>query len=96
MIQNRSLIFSSHIPISCNEIQQKQPDSPSGYYNLNDKLVYCHTVNLCDTEGAWTRLGQFDMSDFTESCPSGFKLYESGGVRACGRPTTNPGCASIR
>ena len=96
MIQNGSLIFSSHIPISCNEIQQKQPDSPSGYYNLNGKLVYCHMGKLCDTEGAWTRLGQFDISDSTVSCPSGFKLYESGGVRACGRPTTNPGCASIR
>ena len=86
-LQNGSFIFP--LPVSCNEIQQKQPDNPSGYYNLNGKLVYCHMGKLCDTEGAWTRLGQFDISDSTVSCPSGFKLYESGGVRACGRMSTS-------
>ena len=93
-LQNGSFIFP--LPVSCNEIQQKQPDNPSGYYNLNGKLVYCHMGKLCDTDGAWTRLGQLDMSDSTVNCPSGFQLYDSGGVRACGRMSiSHPSCASI-
>ena len=27
------------------------------------------------------------MSDSTVNCPTGFRLYQSGGVRACGRPS---------
>ena len=95
-IQNGSLIFSSHLPISCQDIKENYPTSPSGYYNLNGKVTYCHMEELCGTEGAWTRLGQFDMSDSTVSCPSGFKLYEAGGVRACGRPNGGASCLSIK
>ena len=93
--QNGSLLFASSSPISCKDIKQKIPRSPSGYYTLNGILTYCHMESLCDTEGGWTRIGQLDMSDATMSCPSGFRLYESGGVRACGRPNGGPGCSSI-
>ena len=95
-IQNGSFIFSSHLPISCRDIKENHPTSPSGYYILNGKATYCHMEELCDTEGAWTRLGQFDMSDSTVSCPSGFKLYKAGGVRACGRPNGGASCLSIK
>ena len=37
------------------------------------------------------------MTDSTENCPSGFRLYQSGGVKACGRATSNGGsCTSIQ
>uniref|UniRef100_A0A1X7T0C5 Uncharacterized protein n=1 Tax=Amphimedon queenslandica TaxID=400682 RepID=A0A1X7T0C5_AMPQE len=37
------------------------------------------------------------MADATENCPSGFKLYQSGGVRACGRATACRGsCISVK
>uniref|UniRef100_A0A1X7UU48 Fibrinogen C-terminal domain-containing protein n=1 Tax=Amphimedon queenslandica TaxID=400682 RepID=A0A1X7UU48_AMPQE len=42
----------------------------------------------------WTRLAYLDMSDATQNCPSGFRLYQSGGVRACGRPGS--GCVSVQ
>ena len=36
------------------------------------------------------------MSDPTEECPSGFRLYNQNGVRACGRPVTSGGsCLSV-
>ena len=95
-IQNVSLIFSSHLPISCQDIKEKQPDSPSGYYHVNNKLIYCHMGELCNTEGGWTRLGHLDMTDSTVSCPSGFRLYETDGVRACGRPVGGPSCVSVK
>ena len=31
------------------------------------------------------------MSDNAQNCPSGFRLYQSSGVRACGRSETNSG-----
>ena len=51
---------------------------------------------LCGS-GGWTRLAYLNMSDSTQNCPSGFRLYQSRGVRACGRPETNNGsCVSVQ
>ena len=92
----------SPLPISCQEIKNKQPNSPSGVYLLataNDgtKYVYCNMEELCGSGGGWTRLAYLDMTDSTENCPSGFKLYQSGGVRACGRAKSSEGsCTSVQ
>ena len=98
-IQNGSS-FSS-LPTSCQEIKKKQSNSPSGVYLLatpggKTNYVYCHMGELCGTEGGWTRLAYLDMSDSTENCPTGFKLHESNGIRACGRATSNgASCQSV-
>ena len=86
---------------SCKEIKKKWPNSLSGYYTIGGKrgpvYVYCHMEELCGSGGGWTRLSYLDMSDFTESCPSGFKLYQSNGIRACGRAAmTGGGCTSVK
>ena len=91
----------SPIPTSCQEIKNKQPNSPSGVYLLETangtKYVYCNMKELCGSGGGWTRLAFLDMSDATENCPSGFKLYQSGGVRACGRGEIGEAsCASVQ
>ena len=92
----------SPLPTSCQEIKNKQPNSPSGVYLLataNDgtKYAYCNMKELCGSGGGWTRLAYLDMTDSTENCPSGFKLYQSGGVRACGRATSSGGsCTSVQ
>ena len=102
MLHNDSSSSSfSPIPTSCQEIKNKQPNSPSGVYLLatNDgtKYVYCNMEELCGSGGGWTRLAYLDMSDATENCPSGFRLYQSGGVRACGRATSSGGsCVSVQ
>ena len=49
---------------------------------------------LCGSGGGWTRLAYLDMTDAIQNCPSGFKQYQSGGVRACGRHG-GPGCISV-
>ena len=79
---------------SCENIKNKQPNSPSGYYHINSEFVYCEMGELCSTEGGWTRLAYLDMADSTLNCPPGYKLYESGGVRACG--SSSGGCQSIK
>ena len=94
---------STALPTSCKEIKERQPLSPSGVYQLAPAnggatyTAYCNVGTLCGSGGGWTRLAYLDMSDATQNCPSGFKLYQSGGVRACGRPVTNSGnCASVQ
>ena len=92
----------SPIPTSCQEIKDKQPNSPSGVYLLETdtnetQYVYCNMEELCGSEGGWTRLAYLDMTDSTENCPSGFRLYQSGGVRACGRANSIEGsCVSVQ
>ena len=99
-LQNGSSI--SPIPTSCQEIKNKQPNSVSGVYLLvtpigDTNYVYCHMGELCGTEGGWARLAYLDMSDSTQNCPTGFKLYESNEVRACGRATSSVGsCQSVQ
>ena len=94
---------TADFPTSCQQIKAQNPTSPSGIYltvPANDGsaiYTYCNMDTLCGSGGGWTRLAYLDMSDATQSCPSGFRLYQSGGVRACGRPTTiGGGCASVQ
>ena len=102
MLHNDSSSSSfSPIPTSCQEIRNKQPNSPSGVYLLKTatngtKYVYCNMEELCGSGGGWTRLAYLDMSDATVNCPSGFRLHQSG-VRACGRATSSGGsCVSVQ
>ena len=99
LLHNLSFDFA----MSCKQIKNLLPNSQSDYYvlasanGLADYTAYCNMEELCGSGGGWTRLAYLDMSDSTETCPSGFRLYQSGGVRACGRPTSSVGsCTSVQ
>ena len=88
---------NEHNPIltSCEAIHKKWPNKPSGYYRIADSngtvhTVYCNMENLCNLEGGWMRIANLNMTQ-TTSCPTGFRLYTNGGVRACGRYNTSSG-----
>ena len=87
---------------SCNELKSQYPSSPSGYYTLASAngstlyTTYCNMEELCGSGGGWTRLAYLDMTDSKQNCPPGFKLYQSGGVRACGRDSSRGGCVSVQ
>ena len=92
----------SPFPTSCQDIKIKHPNIPSGIYLIvtsdgETQHVYCHMEELCSSGGGWTRIAYLDMSDSTEECPPGFRLYQSGSVRACGRQSSNSaGCQSVK
>ena len=92
----------SSVPTSCQDIKNKQPNSSSGVYLLmtpsgDTNYVYCYMGELCGNEGGWTRLAFLNMSDSTVNCPTGFRLYQSGGVRVCGRSVSGSGsCSSVQ
>uniref|UniRef100_A0A1X7T4X3 Fibrinogen C-terminal domain-containing protein n=1 Tax=Amphimedon queenslandica TaxID=400682 RepID=A0A1X7T4X3_AMPQE len=94
---------STALPTSCKQIKVEKPNSPSGVYDLvtangtSSYSAYCNMGTLCGSGGGWTRLAYLDMSDSTVNCPSGFRLHQSGGVRACGRATSSVGsCVSVQ
>ena len=94
-LNNASVLFNSVRPVSCKDIKTVLPNSPTGYYHVNSRNIYCNMGELCGTGGGWTRLAYLDMSDSTVNCPTGFRLYQSGGVRACGRlVSSGPSCSS--
>ena len=96
-LQNVSSLLNSILPLSCKDIKAILPNSPTGYYHVNSHTIYCNMDTLCNGTGGWTRLAYLNMSDATQNCPSGFRLYQSGEVRACGRPVSNSGsCVSVQ
>uniref|UniRef100_A0A1X7TJV5 Fibrinogen C-terminal domain-containing protein n=1 Tax=Amphimedon queenslandica TaxID=400682 RepID=A0A1X7TJV5_AMPQE len=75
---------------SCYDILQKFPDSPSGYYRIVgfSHKVYCHMSSLpYNGNKGWIRIAHLDLYN-TKDCPTGFRLIETQGIRACGRPYT--------
>ena len=92
-LQNASSIFNSIRPVSCQDIKAALPNSPTGYYHVNSRNIYCNMDTLCNVTGGWTRIGYMDMSDATQNCPSGFRYEASGSVRTCGRTSNSPSCS---
>lgn len=81
---------------SCLDTITNYPNTSTttGYYYINDTLLYCEMEDLCDAEGGWTRIGHLDMMTNGEKCPDNMTLYESGNVKGCGRPDGSTTCVS--
>uniref|UniRef100_A0A1X7UZB0 Fibrinogen C-terminal domain-containing protein n=1 Tax=Amphimedon queenslandica TaxID=400682 RepID=A0A1X7UZB0_AMPQE len=91
-LQNQTTRVSSLQPIlSCEDIKRLHPKNQTGYYYVNYKTMYCNMDQLCGLGGGWTRVAYLDMSDATQSCPTGFRQYTIGGKRSCGRPESDGG-----
>uniref|UniRef100_A0A1X7SQZ9 Fibrinogen C-terminal domain-containing protein n=1 Tax=Amphimedon queenslandica TaxID=400682 RepID=A0A1X7SQZ9_AMPQE len=96
-LQNESTLVTSTGPVSCNDIKMAHPNSVTGYYHAGGHTIYCNMDQLCSSGGGWTRVAYLDMSDATQSCPTGFTLYTLDGNRYCGRSISNsPSCTSAK
>ena len=94
-IQNGSSLFNSAIRlVSCKDIKAAHPNSPSGYYYVNSRNIYCNMGELCGQDGGWTRIAYLDMSDSSQNCPSGLQELITGGIRVCRREGNSSGCRS--
>ena len=82
-------------PASCREINHILPNSPSGYYHVNNESIYCNMGELCGEKGGWTRLAFLNMSDPTNNCPSNLQEKSYGSIRTCRRNVSNTGCSSV-
>ena len=58
--------------------------------NGRRRHVYCEMEQVCGSSG-WMRVAYLNMTDPSEECPRGFRLYNQNGVKACGRPASSSG-----
>ena len=97
--ESSSVLLTSSVLLSSSSVYQSI-ESSSVCHSTSSSSVMPHQTNvlpeLCGSGGGWTRLAYLDMSDSTQNCPSGFRLYQSGGVRACGRTNSGAGCVSVQ
>ena len=92
--------IEGYYPSSCQSVKIKHPLSKSGTYTLYNsegqrRNVFCH-FDLCNTPGHWTQVAFLNMSNSTQTCPSGLTLYSQKGVRACGRTGSQANCHSMK
>uniref|UniRef100_A0A1X7VAJ9 Fibrinogen C-terminal domain-containing protein n=1 Tax=Amphimedon queenslandica TaxID=400682 RepID=A0A1X7VAJ9_AMPQE len=92
-IQNGSSLFNIRL-VSCKDIKAAYPNSPSGYFHVNSRNIYCNMGELCGQDGGWTRIAYLDMTDITQNCPSGLEELMTGGIRVCRRENKYGGCRS--
>ena len=77
---------------SCEDIKNKWPWATSGWYKFSSETVYCCMGDRCGITGPWRRVLYLDMTDPSQTCPDGFRIYNSDGVRTCGRPAGDGSC----
>ena len=97
-IQTRSSLLNIRL-VSCKDIKTAYPiNSPSGYYHVNSRNIYCNMGELCGQDGGWTRIAYLDMNDISQNCPSGLQASwfpsSGNGIRVCRRRNNNAGCRS--
>ena len=94
----------SNPAVSCADILEVTPSSPSGYYwiiNSNgfSVRVYCDMTRSCgNITGGWTRVADIDTKNLTSSCPGNLQQRTNpSGVRVCGiKPfILTPACSAI-
>ena len=69
----------------------------SGYYWLRTSggitSIYCDMSTRFNSTSGWMRIANLDMTDPSQSCPSGLGLVSTP-KRTCGRSVSAPGCSS--
>ena len=91
---------NSNFPaVSCKEILQQAPQSPSGLYwlrgtNNRPRQMYCDMERSCKgVAGGWMRVASIDMNDTSSTCPSGLRTLTSP-RRLCAMNIDGGGCSS--
>ena len=94
--------YTPNFPASCcQEILDKTPGAPSGYYWIRGtgccsaKHMYCDMDRVCkNVTGPWMRVASIDMTNTSSTCPSGLTTLTSP-RRLCSRNIYYPGCSSV-
>ena len=92
---------ASHPAMSCAEIYDYNPTTPSGYYWLKDSnnaviRMFCDMTLTCKgIGGGWMQVVKLDMTNSSHQCPPGTRLRtDLTSKRLCGINFSRPGCSS--
>ena len=95
---------ASNPAVSCADILEVTPSSPSGYYWIINSdgfsvRVYCDVTRSCgNITGGWMRVADIDVKNHANPCPGNLQQHNnSSGVRVCGiKPfILTPACSAI-
>ena len=79
---------------SCAPLEARQATIEMIRNNVKKRLLSV-TVTECG-DGMWYSIASTDMTDPQQQCPTGWREYKNGSVRACGRPISSLlNCANI-
>lgn len=93
--------------ISCKQIFESITNSPSGFYWVTDGsggqqaisgssiMVYCDMERTCGgVTGGWMQVANIDMTDPTQTCPTGFReiIRTEAPTRICSTQSVTRGC----
>lgn len=93
----------SHPAVSCSEIFDYDPHTPSGEYwiEASDGSAvqrYCDMTFTCDGKvsngGGWMLVGQMDMTEYDSDCFRGLTERTFGSKHLCGKQVST-GCSSV-
>ena len=92
-----------HPAVSCADILHRMPDSPSGYYWVQNRAgqgqpntQYCDMTRSCGgVTGGWMRVAYLDTTNSSHQCPSGLRQRTDGNKRTCGINSNSAGCSSV-
>ena len=101
-------IITTQYNISQNDIKLVQRQLAATQTNISNTLTQLdnkfsdsiisvlHPQSYCGP-GPWYRVAYLNMSNPAEQCPSAWREYNSGGIRACGRPASASGsCPGVQ
>ena len=80
----------SHPAVSCKEIYDYDPSTPSGWYSIEASdgttvRKYCDMTRTCGgVTGGWMQVTKLDMKDSSSRCPSGLRERVHPTKRLCG------------
>ena len=80
----------SHPAVSCNEIYDYDPSTPSGWYSIETSdgttvRKYCDMTRTCGgVTGGWMQVTKLDMRNSSSHCPSGLRERVHPTKRLCG------------
>ena len=72
---------------SCAPLEARQATIEMLRNNIKNRLLPV-TMTECG-DGMWYSIASTDMTDPQQQCPTAWREYNEGSVRACGRPVTN-------
>ena len=91
----------SHPAVSCNEIYDYYPSTPSGWYSIEASdgttvRKYCDMTRTCGgVTGGWMQVTKLDMKNSSSRCPSGLRERVHPTKRLCGIGINGGGCSRV-
>ena len=84
----------SNIKLELTQLATEHDAKLNSFISVQRQYSGLQTQTHCGP-GLWHRFVYLNMSDLIHGCPFAWREYNTGGVRACGRPDNSPGSCLV-